>query len=303
MKKIYFLALALVAFTFGNAQSIMEDDMEFYTLGEMGTQNPTYWTSWTNDGGAANDGFSVSDDQANSGTKSLVALGDEGRDPVLLLGNETSGVYSIRWQMYIPAGKEGYFNMQGEIPALGTPLAGVWNSGNIYFNEADGNPGGVTDTGSDMSNLSFAHDAWFDVTLNVDVDALTYSLTIGANTSPDTPFATDSTMGGLNFYPGSGAISEFYVDDAQYWLGDILGTNDFSENQFSVYPNPVQDVLNIQSTLTVDTVTVYDILGKVVINVQPDAVSPSINMAELSSGAYLVQVSINGTTSTVKVIK
>ena len=76
MKKIYFLAFALVAFTFSNAQ-IVDDNMEFYNLGEMGTQNPATWTSWSNDGGADNTGFVVTDAQAMSGAQSLVAAADE----------------------------------------------------------------------------------------------------------------------------------------------------------------------------------------------------------------------------------
>ena len=97
MKKIYLLALALGAFVVsGNAQ-IIDDDMELYNLGEMGTQNSLTWTSWTNDGGASNDGFIVTDAQASSGDKSLVTEGDQGRDPLLLLGNQTSGDYTVYW--------------------------------------------------------------------------------------------------------------------------------------------------------------------------------------------------------------
>jgi hypothetical protein len=303
MKKIYFLAIAALAFSFSVNAQLIEDDMEFYTLGEMGTQNPSVWTSWTNDGGAANDGFVVTDAQSNSGTKSLVAVGGEARDPLMLLGNQTTGDYTVVWEFYIPSGKEGYFNIQGEIPATGTPLSGVWNSGDIYFNEAAGNPGGVTDSNGDMSMLSFNHDEWFTVTLYVDVDALTYQMSIGGNTSPAIDFQAtgDTTLGGLNFYPGS-ASSEMYVDDALYVEG-TLGNDDFSTVQVSVYPNPVKDVLNITSVEAVNSVTVYDILGKVVLQAQPNAVSPSINMSALSSGAYLVQVKIGNASKTIKVVK
>lgn len=302
MKKIYFLAAALFAFTSVNAQ-LFEDDMEFYTLGEMGTQNSAWWTSWTNDGGASNDGMLVVDTQANSGDKSLLSPGDQGRDPVLLLGNQTSGDYSLLWYFYIPSGKEGYLNIQGETPPVGTAFSGVFNSGNIYFNEGNGNPNGITDSNptSDLSGLSFPHDEWFTVLLYVDVDALTYNFTIGGVTSPDAAFQDDATLGGINYFPGA-SVSEMYIDDVLFDNG-LLGTNDFDAVALSVYPNPVQDILNISTKEAVQNISVYDVLGKLVLQVQPEAISPSIDMGALSSGAYMVQVTIGDATKTVKVIK
>ena len=95
-----------------------------------------------------------------------------------------------------------------------------------------------------------------------------------------------------------------FFDDITLFKGDItLGVNDFSADKFSVYPNPVTDVLNIVSKVAVDNVTVYDILGKVVLQENPGKISPAINMSNLASGAYLVKVTIGNSSKTVKVIK
>ena len=85
--------------------------------------------------------------------------------------------------------------------------------------------------------------------------------------------------------------------------GNLLGSNDFEANSFRFYPNPVKDVLNINTVSIVDVITVYDVLGKVVLQANPDTISPSIEMSALSSGAYLVQVTIGNASKTVKVIK
>jgi Secretion system C-terminal sorting domain len=302
MKRFYLFALAACALSFtANAQFPVED-MEFYTLGEMGTQNPAIWTSWTNDGGVTLDGFVVTDAQSQDAQSLLSEGGAPQRDPLLLLGNKTSGDYTVRWEFYIPTGQEGYFNIQGEIPPLGTPLAGLWNSGNIYFNEAGGNPGGITDTNGDLSSLSFPHDAWFTVDLYVDVDNLIYNLTVGGVTAPDSPFAADATLGGLNFFPGC-SCSEMYVDNVLYVDGILAVTDVFAGNNFSVYPNPVTDILNIRSIATVDIITVYDVLGKLVLSTTPDIISPRIDMSALNSGVYLVRVTIGDASKTVKVIR
>ena len=300
MKKIYILAIAMFAFTFSNAQ-IVDDDMELYTLGDMGTQNPTIWSSWSNDGGAtAGEGFEVTNAFGNSG-QSLVS--PAGSDPMMLVGNHSSGDYTILLDVYIPSGKSGYFNIQGEIPPVGTALSGVWNSGDIYFNEDNLNPGLMTDSNAaNLETSTFPHDAWFRLFIYVDVDNLEYTLGIDGTNQSAVAFqgTGDTNFGGLNiFFTGP---MEMYIDNA-YADAGLLGAGDFEASVFSVYPNPVQDVLNIQSASEVSSVVVYDVLGKAVMNVSPNQISPSINMAELSSGVYMVNVTINGTSQTVKVIK
>ena len=301
MKKIYLLALAVFALSFTANAQILDETMEFYDLGEMNDQNPTVWSSWSNDGGLSSDGMICVDNIAIDG-KSLQSIEGGGRDPMLFLGNLSSGEYTLRWEFYIPSGKEGYFNIQGTIPALGTALTGIFHSGNIYFNEANGSPGLISDTNSDMSALVFPHDEWFTVDLYLNVDTRIYNMTIDGVTSGDGAFADpDLLLGGINYFPGD-ANSEFYVDNLVF-IDGVFGVDDFSADKFSVYPNPVQDVLNIRSTTSVDAIAVYDILGKLVLEVTPDTISPVVDMSALTSGAYLVKVTIDGASKTVKVIK
>lgn len=303
MKKIYLLALAAFALSFTVNAQILDEDMEFYDLGEMGAQNPTVWTSWTNDGGVTLDGMVVVDTEANGGDQSILGLGNEARDPVLLLGDLTSGDYTLEWWFLIPNGQEGYLNVQGEVPPVGTAFTGVFNSSNIYFNEAGGAPGVVEDQTTGETG-TFPHDEWFKVSMYFDLDALTYVMTVDGtdvNAVP-VPFQADATLGGINYFPGC-ACSEMYIDDLMFVEGTITSTDDFSADKFSVYPNPVQDVLNIRSTTSVDAIAIYDVLGKLVLETTPDAISPSVDMSALTSGAYLVKVTINGASKTVKVIK
>jgi len=301
MKKIYLLALAVFALSFTANAQILDETMEFYDLGEMNDQNPTVWSSWSNDGGLSSDGMICVDNIAIDG-KSLQSIEGGGRDPMLFLGNLASGEYTLRWEMYIPTGKEGYFNIQGTIPDLGTALAGIFHSGNIYFNEANGAPGVISDSNSDMSGLSFAHDEWFTVDLYLNVDTRIYNMTIGGVTSGDGAFADpDLLLGGINYFPGD-ANSEFYVDNLLF-IDGTFGVDDFAANNFSVYPNPVEDVLNIQSTNAVQSIEVYDVLGKLVTATTPDVISPTMDMSALNSGIYLVKVTIDGASKTVKVIK
>lgn len=85
-----------------------------------------------------------------------------------------------------------------------------------------------------------------------------------------------------------------------------LGTPDFEFSKyFSVYPNPVKDVLNIASknNLEIGALAVYDVLGQLVIAV-PNAQNTSvIDVSNLRSGNYILKVKTDKGSSGVKFIK
>ena len=85
-----------------------------------------------------------------------------------------------------------------------------------------------------------------------------------------------------------------------------LGTQDFEfSNYFTLYPNPVKDVLNITATQSVEiqSLAIYDILGQLVIAV-PNAKSVStIDVSKLRTGNYFVKVKSDKGSSNMKFIK
>lgn len=85
-----------------------------------------------------------------------------------------------------------------------------------------------------------------------------------------------------------------------------LGTPDFVfSNYFTLYPNPVQDVLNIKATQAIElqSLSVYDVLGQIVIAV-PNAKSVStIDVSKLTTGHYFVKVKSDKGSSSMKFIK
>jgi len=69
-----------------------------------------------------------------------------------------------------------------------------------------------------------------------------------------------------------------------------------------VYPNPFKDVIYISETKDIKSVTVYDVAGRIVKQVN-DA-SKEIHLAELKEGLYMIKVSFkDGTESVIKAIK
>lgn len=320
MKKIYILALALGAFSFSsNAQSEKFEDFESLNLGPVSAQSPEFRTWSGVDGGA--DDANVSDDEAFSGGQSLYISDNKASDIIALTPSApTSGVYTIEAWSYIPAGKSGYFNMQAALTPEGSAWTQALMGGNVYFNCMDddtGNGGntpgeggvtGLIDCTTYDQVFTYPEDEWFKMTCVYDLDAETWDMYIN-----DIPAITDYPLAfgtqvfvelaGLDLYSAS-SNNQQYFDDFDFFIGDkTLGIDSFTADKFSVYPNPVIDILNIKSDVAVDNVTIYDVLGKVVLQANPGTISPAISMSNLASGVYMVKVTIGNASKTVKVLK
>ena len=70
-------------------------------------------------------------------------------------------------------------------------------------------------------------------------------------------------------------------------IGESIGEY---ENNFEIYPNPVDDVLYIKSDNNIKEVNIYNIVGIKVATVSSQQSAVSIDMSGLSSGVYFVEV-------------
>ena len=308
MKKTYFLLFALAFFAIDTNAQIIDDDFESYATGSMGSQNPSVWRTWSG-------GFDTGEDLlvefgfANSGDQSGSVQGGGVQDVILQLGNLTTGDYTLQFQMYIFQGSTGYFNLQGTIPA--GPLSGIFNSNNLVFNNtqsASGAPGtggaygNVTDA-TPIYSWIYPEEQWFPVKIYFDMNAVPPTWTMSINNVDLAPqlFNVEGVVGGIDFF-SIDANNLYNIDDVLFVTG-VLGTESFENGVFSVYPNPVTDILNIKTRDAVNKVSVYNVLGKLVYTATPNALSPTVNMSAMKTGVYFVEVTIGNTTKTVKVIR
>ncbi len=86
-------------------------------------------------------------------------------------------------------------------------------------------------------------------------------------------------------------------------MDNTLSTEQFDNNSFVAYPNPVKDVLNLSYSKEISSVKVINLLGQEVISKRVGNTSTQVDMTNLSAGAYIVNITIDDVVRSIKVIK
>lgn len=68
-----------------------------------------------------------------------------------------------------------------------------------------------------------------------------------------------------------------------------VGINELSAASINVYPNPVKDVMTVESASTIQEIQIYNIVGQMVYNQKVDSKSLTVN-AKLKNGVYNLKV-------------
>ncbi|PWI29121.1 hypothetical protein DI383_13300 [Flavobacteriaceae bacterium LYZ1037] len=82
-----------------------------------------------------------------------------------------------------------------------------------------------------------------------------------------------------------------------------LGVEEVSLNNFTYYPNPVNNSLTLNAQKDIQNVAIYNMLGQEVLRTAPNTVNSEVDMSNLQPGAYFVKVTVENATKTIKVIK
>lgn len=101
----------------------------------------------------------------------------------------------------------------------------------------------------------------------------------------------------LDVYNSVIEATEFIGGDAQ------LNNNSFDTKTTSIYPNPFQNELNIETDKTISNYEVVDISGKTIIN-SDNKIDFNNSVSQLNNGIYFLQLNYDDSTnSTHKIIK
>jgi hypothetical protein len=85
--------------------------------------------------------------------------------------------------------------------------------------------------------------------------------------------------------------------------GGCLGTNEFDSSAFSYYPNPTTDILNLSYSQELTSIKVSNVLGQQLILRSINATETQLDMSNLQTGTYLIEVRAGEVSKTIKVVK
>lgn len=303
MRKTLLLAGAVLCSTVLFAQTtIFSDDFESFTPNEgvAGQSDSDSWFIWN----SSNMTFdcNVVDSIAFSGTQSIV-LDQTSTDDIVYLADETaisSGVYSVNFKMYIPSGQEGYFNCMH-----------LWEyeSTNNYEWAVDAFFGNGTMTwvtgGQEGGALSFNHDEWFDIQVFIDIDNDNAVLRLNGADAVSFQWSLNNADGS----PGSNTwqVVNFYAygpseTNGLYYIDDFIVIEEPSTNvteasqQLAVWPNPANDVLQIElPEAEVKFMRLISADGRVISEEQNLSLRGihTLDVRDLAPGNYFLQVMTN----------
>jgi hypothetical protein len=94
-----------------------------------------------------------------------------------------------------------------------------------------------------------------------------------------------------------------WVDNLLLTQGNPLSVDIVESAEFSVYPNPTKSNWNIKGSTTINSVIVYDILGKQVTALTPNSTDVEISTANINTGVYFAKIESANGSKTVKLIK
>jgi hypothetical protein len=101
-----------------------------------------------------------------------------------------------------------------------------------------------------------------------------------------------------------GSTDTFQFDNLVFGEYATLGVNDFKIEGLRLYPNPTNNSWNISTQdQVIKTIEVYNILGRQVLTVNPDALSTQIDATGLAAGIYIAKIKTDLGSASTKLIK
>ena len=101
---------------------------------------------------------------------------------------------------------------------------------------------------------------------------------------------------------GNDRIFNTTIDLGAYEYNSTLSVDDISldENTVKLYPNPATDVVNIKTNHTIKNVRVFNVNGQKVLDI---ANQSQINISNLPTGMYFLNINTNQSNQTIKILK
>ena len=220
MKKVSLLMLVAMFLFCGNLSAQLSFDFEGYNAGDkIAATIGDPWTTWSSQPGSAEDGV------FGEAGGSMAAHFTFGNDQIVNLGDIEAGVYDLEFDVYVPEGKNAYFNVLHDFNGQGS----TWAMQVYLHMTNDGQnstmaPGqGTVHAGSNgTANIPAVYEEWMHFRVHIDMDNDVATLFYNETEMCTWQWSLDSfgenTVGrkldAMNFFPPEdAATSDFYIDN------------------------------------------------------------------------------------------
>jgi endoglucanase len=141
--------------------------------------------------------------------------------------------------------------------------------------------------------------------LSIDINGLSPAVTTGTWYSFDAPITfSGPTVDIKQMGITSNLQNVVWYDNLYFHKNTVLSTEDFDKTSFSAYPNPTNDNWTVKtSNERISSIQVYDILGKQVMTLNPNAAEVKIDATKLSKGLYFATIRTEAGSESLKLIK
>ena len=109
---------------------------------------------------------------------------------------------------------------------------------------------------------------------------------------PESPYMDNLEMGGDYWYYVTAVFDQCEgISDTVYIMSTVGVDEVFTSSSVSVYPNPAQDLVNIESTFDISKVTVMNYVGQTVAQLKKvESALVKLNTASYEDGVYFIKV-------------
>jgi len=111
-----------------------------------------------------------------------------------------------------------------------------------------------------------------------------------------------SNNGGKDFWQNT--VSGLTVPNRGAYQGSgILTTDTWAVNSLKIYPNPAEDSVTISNATIIDSVKIFNLLGQCLLETHPNSITTTVDINQLTSATYLIQIESEGKKGIVKIVK
>jgi len=207
-----FILLWTLLFVFNaKCEVLFEDDFESYSIDDqLACVNPDNWQTWSNEPCGDEDPFIVFNQSKEVNITGI-------NDLLYTIPNYTSGYYIIEFDLLIPTGCDGYFNVLQEYEGANS----TWGM-QVYFGHTNIGEGNLDAGAALAQEFSFEYDTWLNIKVEVDLNNdwamfLLDDVLIHEWVWTEATFGMGLLqLGGVNFFAWDGGVyfnPDFMLDD------------------------------------------------------------------------------------------